>query len=135
MIVGALAGLVCLFACECYARVNNDIVCYQITAEPLNNINNKDYMTYCQLIRERIRQKIESTYVNYYREGDVNLSFTLKFDGSLLELNVMPDSTKDKKLLDIVTSCVKKASPFPKFPGALSLPKASFCLLISFKER
>jgi hypothetical protein len=115
-----------------YVVLNHDIETYQIICEPY--VDDKDYIQYGQLIREKIKQRLDSANIRYYKQGDVNLFFKLKFDGSLVEFKAMPDSTKDKRLIDIVVSCVKKASPFPPFPKTLSLPQASFCVVISFKE-
>jgi hypothetical protein len=38
-------------------------------------------------------------------------------------------------LIDIATTSLKRSSPFPKFPEALSSPRVSFHVVISFKEK
>jgi len=114
---------------SCFS-VENDIKSYDIMLQPGDN--GKDYTEYSKLVREKIKRKLENAYIDYYKEGDVKALFTLRYDGSLVSLKTMPDSTKDLRLTDIVISCIKKASPFPRFPGALSSPQASFCVVISF---
>jgi outer membrane biosynthesis protein TonB len=95
----------------------------------------KDYISYYQLIREKIRQRLKDSYRSYYREGDVRLIFTLRSDGSLVSLNVDESgSTNNETLLDVAIRSVREAAPFQPFPKALSVPKMSFDLTVTFKK-
>ncbi len=96
----------------------------------------KDYINYYQLIRERIREKLKENYRYYYKEGDVYLRFTLLSDGSLSEYTADPArSIKDDTLIHIATVSLIEAAPFQPFPKALTLPKMSFNLIVSFKKQ
>jgi TonB family protein len=96
----------------------------------------KDYVSYYQLIREKIRNRLKDNHRTYYREGDVRLIFTLKSDGSLASVEVDElGSVNNQTLFDIAVRSVREAAPFPPFPKALSLPKMSFDLMVTFKKR
>jgi hypothetical protein len=115
-----------------YFTVNNDIKCYQMVYDR----NGKDYVTYSEAVRERIKQKIRNNYSRYYNEGDVNCSFIIRCDGKLLEFSIdRKISTADKKLIDVVLLSLKGSSPFPPFPKTLSAGELPFSVTISFKER
>jgi len=95
----------------------------------------KDYVSYYQMIREKIRQRLKDNYKNYYKEGDVHITFDLNSNGSLTGLYIdRADSTNDQRLLDIAILSIKTAAPFSPFPKALDLPRMSFNLTISFKK-
>jgi len=95
----------------------------------------KDYVSYYQMIREKIRQRLKDNYKNYYKEGDVHLTFDLNANGLLAELYIdRAGSTIDQRLLDIAISSMKEAAPFSPFPKALDLPRMSFNLTVSFKK-
>jgi outer membrane biosynthesis protein TonB len=96
---------------------------------------NKDYVNYYQLIREKIRSRLKDNYQNYNREGEVYLSFILTQNGSLLSYSIdRSKSTEDETLLDITTTSLKAISPFPALPRSLSMSKMSFNIVISFKK-
>ena len=96
----------------------------------------KDYINYYSLIREKIRQRLKVNYKSFYAEGDVRLAFTLDRNGALSDVHIEDDgSVADKGLRDISAASVREASPFPTFPRALSLPKMSFNLIVTFKKR
>lgn len=95
----------------------------------------KDYISYYQLIREKIRQRLKANYISRRREGDVSLVFELSSDGKLVSLAIEnAGSTTDRTLRGIAASSVKEAAPFAPFPKALALPRMSFNLVISFKK-
>ena len=95
----------------------------------------KDYISYYQLIREKIRQALKDGYRSYYREGDVHLIFTLRADGSLIDLKADESSSTDNEtLLDVAVRSVREAAPFHPFPKALSLPKMTFDLIVTFRK-
>lgn len=95
----------------------------------------KDYVGYYQFIREKIRQKLKNNYRSYRREGDVRILFTLDARGVLKSVGVdAASSVDDRALHDIAIMSVKDAAPFPNFPKALSLPKMSFDVVVSFRK-
>jgi len=96
--------------------------------------SDKDYISYYELIREKIRARLKNNYKYYKNEGDVYLSFTINPNGSLLIYNIdRAKSTTDEVLLHITSTSIKAVSPFPPIPRTLSLPKISFSIVISFK--
>lgn len=96
---------------------------------------NKDYVNYYNLIREKIRSRLKDNYQYYRREGDVYLSFTLTPNGSLLSYSIdRSRSTQDEVLLHITATSLKAVSPFPALPKSLSTSKMSFNISISFKK-
>jgi len=94
----------------------------------------KEYIAYSQVVRERLRSNLKGSFKKYYREGEVRLLFILNSDGSLYDFRITPDSTNDKKLRGITALSLKKASPFPTFPRTLPFEKLSFSVVISFCE-
>ena len=96
----------------------------------------KDYISYYELIREKIRACLKAHYNTHQKEGRVQLSFTLKADGSLVLVEAdEPNSTDNETLLDIAVRSVREAAPFAPFPKAISLPRMSFDLLVTFKKQ
>lgn len=96
----------------------------------------KDYISYYQLIREKIRRSLKSRYRSYYGEGDVCLIFSLSSDGSLISSAADPcASTRDGTLVDTAIRSLKDAAPFARFPKALTLPQMSFTVTVSFKKQ
>jgi outer membrane biosynthesis protein TonB len=95
----------------------------------------KDYVNYYQLIREKIRSRLKDNYRYYNREGDVYLSFTLTPNGSLLSYSIDKSrSTQDDILLQITGNSLKAVSPFPSLPRSLTASKMSFSIAISFRK-
>ncbi len=97
--------------------------------------SNKDYVSYYQLIREKIRARLKTNYAYYSHEGDVYLSFTITPNGTLLTYRIdRAKSTQDEVLLHITATSLKAVSPFPPMPRSLSAPKMSFSIIISFRK-
>ena len=110
----------------------NDVRYFQI----IHYQNDKDYITYSQAVRERIKQALKRNYRDYYKEGDINLLFIIASDGKLNKLDIdYKNSTKDRRLTDIVALSLKEASPFSPFPESLSASELPFSLTVSFKEK
>lgn len=117
---------------QAYSNLGVDMQYYEIKYDP----NNEDYISYYKAIRAKIMQKLKGLYRYHYRNGDIHLLFTIKSDGTLAGFDVdYTNSAKDKTLLNIATSSLKKASPFPSFPNGLSLPEVSFSVVISFRDK
>jgi len=101
-------------------------------------MSTKYYVNYYQLIREKVRQRLKDKYRSYYGEGDVSLVFDLRADGSLISVKAAPDTdapARDPVLLDMAIQSLREAAPFAPFPRALSLPRMSFTLTVSFKKQ
>jgi hypothetical protein len=116
---------------QAYSNLSIDMQYYEIKYDP----NSSEYVTYYQVIREKLMRKLKGLYRYHYRKGDVYLLFNLKSDGKLTRFDIdNTKSTKDKTLINIVASSLKQSSPFPQFPKELGLPDLSFNIVISFKE-
>lgn len=114
-----------------YIGFGNDIKSYKIIYDPANE---KDYITYSNLIREKIKEGLKDIYSDYGREGDVCLLFVLNSNGSLYAFDIDPNSIEDKKLRDIAGLGLRKAAPFPSFPEILPYDRMLFSIVISFKK-
>jgi TonB family protein len=117
--------------------IKSDIVAIQkkITLPPIDidKINNPSYISYYQLIREKIRR---AAYRNYTRNetGEVYLSFIISSDGYLKEVQLSEErSSPNPYLKEIALRSIKEASPFPDFPKELDYPQLSFNVVISFE--
>ena len=114
-----------------YFSVKADMKSYEIICKEYG----KDYTDYYNAVRQKIVQKLKYNYKDYYRDGDVNLFFVLKSNGSLTRIDVdTGKSTGDKKLLGIAIASLQEASPFRPFPKELDAAELPFSLTISFKE-
>lgn len=117
---------------QAYPNLGVDMQYYEIKYDP----NNKDYINYYQVIRERIMQKLKALYRYHYRKGDIHLLFTLNSAGKLEDFYVdRVKSAQDDTLVDIATTSLKKSSPFPPFPKGLDQPRVSFNVVISFRDK
>lgn len=117
--------------------VKPDIIAVKkkITLPPieLDKINNPSYISYYQIIREKIRR---AAYQNYTRteEGEVYLSFIISDDGYLKEVRLSQEkSSPSSYLKEIALRSIKDASPFPNFPKELDYSQLSFNVVISFE--
>lgn len=116
--------------------IKSDIVAIKkkitLPAVELDKINNPSYISYYQIVREKIRR---AAYQNYTRTqtGEVYISFIISADGYLQEARLSEDrSSDDPYLREIALRSVKDASPFPNFPKELDYPQLSFNIEISF---
>lgn len=99
----------------------------------MTKISNPSYISYYQLVRERIRR---SAYQNYSRTetGEIFLSFVIAQDGSLRDVRLIEEkSTPSYYLRDIAARSIRAAAPFPPFPKELDYPQLSFNVIISFE--
>jgi len=95
--------------------------------------NNPSYMSYYQLVREKIRRAAFRNY-NSKETGEVGLSFVISSDGTLQRVMLIEGSTSASGYLEgIAISSVKAASPFPSFPKELDYPSLPFKLAIVFE--
>ena len=98
-------------------------------------INTPAYATYYQIVRDRIRERAYSNYTKLSM-GEVYLTFVIKANGSLAQLQIMENkSAANDFLRDVGMNSVKEAAPFPPFPQDLSYPELTFNVQISFQFR
>lgn len=98
-------------------------------------INTPSYTTYYQVVRERIRER---AYANYTRlsSGEVYLTFIIRQNGVLTELQILADKTTANDFLKQVgMRSVQEAAPFPPFPQDLNFPELTFNIAISFQYK
>jgi len=96
-------------------------------------IKNPSYITYYQIVREKIRR---SAYQNYTHNetGEVYVSFIISNDGLIRNARLVEEkTTANDYLKDIALKSVREASPFPNFPKELDYQQLSFNIIISFQ--
>jgi TonB family protein len=99
----------------------------------LEKINNPSYISYYQIVREKIRR---AAYQNYssLEEGEVYISFIISGNGRIQETRLVEEkSSANSYLREIALGSIKDASPFPDFPKELDYPQLSFNVIISFE--
>jgi len=99
----------------------------------LDKVNNPSYISYYQIVREKIRR---SAYQNYTRTetGQVYLGFVISRDGLLKAVRLIEEkSSPNIYLRETAIRSVHDASPFPDFPKELDYPQLSFNVAISFE--
>jgi len=104
-----------------------------LPAIDINKINSPSYISYYQIVREKIKH---SAYRNYTRTetGEVYLSFVISRDGLLKEVRLNQEkSSPNTYLNEIALKSINDASPFPNFPQELNYPQLSFNVAISFE--
>ena len=104
-----------------------------LPAVDIDKINNPSYLSYYQIVREKIRR---AAYQNYTRtdSGEVYLSFIVSREGFLTQLRLVEEkSSPNHYLREVALRSIKEASPFPDFPKDLDYPQLSFNVIISFE--
>lgn len=121
------------------AFIKPDVIAVKkkITLPPIpidvDKINNPSYISYYQIVREKIRR---AAYQNYSRTeiGKVELSFVILSSGFLEKIQLAEEkSSSSPYLKEIALKSIKEASPFPNFPKELDYPQLSFNVVISFE--
>ena len=96
-------------------------------------IDTPGYAMYTNIIRDRIRER---AYVNFvkYAGGDVYLTFIVKSDGTLTDVQVLQNrSQASEALCTSGMDSIREAAPFPPFPKELNYPELTFNIQISFQ--
>lgn len=104
-----------------------------LPAIEMAKIDNPSYISYYQVVREKIRR---SAYQNYTHNqtGEVYISFIISNDGFIKDVRMIEEKTNALDYLkSIALKSVKDASPFPNFPKELDYPQLSFNIIISFE--
>jgi hypothetical protein len=107
----------------------------KITLPPIeiNKINNPSYVSYYQLVREKIRRAAYQNYT-HTETGEIYLAFLISSTGILKEVRLNEDkSALNFYLREIAVRSIKDAAPFPPFPKELDYPHLSFNVIISFQ--
>jgi len=107
----------------------------KITLPPIdiNKINSPSYISYYQIVREKIRR---AAYQNYSRTetGEAYVSFVIARNGTLKEAHLVESkSSLSPYLQGIAMKSIQEAIPFPDFPKELDYPQLSFNVIISFE--
>ncbi|RKY29732.1 MAG: hypothetical protein DRP74_08310 [Candidatus Omnitrophota bacterium] len=124
------------FTKPAFVRPNVIAVKKKVTLPPIvdiDKINNPSYISYYQIVREKIRR---AAYNNYLRSetGQVYCSFVIASDGNLLQARLVKDkSSANAFLKENALKSIKDASPFPVFPEELGYSQLSFNVIISFE--
>lgn len=104
-----------------------------LPAIEMAKIDNPSYISYYQIVREKIRR---SAYQNYTHNevGEVYISFIISNDGIIKGVRLAEEkTTANDYLKDIALRSIRDASPFPNFPRELDYPQLSFNIIISFE--
>lgn len=104
-----------------------------LPAVDMAKIDNPSYISYYQIVREKIRR---AAYRNYGRNetGEVYLVFIISNDGFLKQSRLVEEkSSGGAYLKDIALASINAASPFPNFPKELDYEELSFNVVISFE--
>jgi len=99
----------------------------------MGKINNPSYISYYQIVREKIRR---AAYQNYSRSetGEVYLSFVISRDGYLKDVRLVEEkSVNNAYLRSVALRSVKDVVPLPDFPKDLDYAQLSFNIVISFE--
>lgn len=98
-------------------------------------INTPAYVTYYQIVRDRIRDRAYSNYTKL-SVGEVYLTFVITSDGHLGDLQIMESRSQGNEFLrNVGLKSVQEAAPFPPFPADLNYPELTFNVQISFQYR
>ena len=99
-------------------------------------IKNPLYLSYYQIVRNRIKERAYANYVSYGKldAGEVYLTFILDASGTLKKINIVEERTRaNQHLRQISVRSVEESSSFPSFPKELSYPELSFNAIISYE--
>jgi len=98
-------------------------------------INTPSYITYYQIVRDRIRDRAYSNYTKL-SVGEVFVTFVIKSNGALSGLQILEaKSAANDFLREVGLKSVNEAAPFPPFPKDLTYPELTFNVSISFQYR
>jgi len=107
----------------------------KISLPPIDmaKINNPNYITYYQIVREKIRRSAFQNFT-HNETGEVYVSFIISNDGLIRNTRLVEEkTTANDYLKDIALKSVREASPFPNFPKELDYQQLSFNIIISFQ--
>jgi TonB family protein len=98
----------------------------------MNKINNPSYVSYYNLVREKIRRAAYQNY-SHAETGEVYLAFVVSSQGVLNTVRLIEErSSGDIYLREVALRSIRDAAPFPPFSKDLDYPQLSFNVIISF---
>jgi TonB family protein len=104
-----------------------------LPAIEMAKIDNPSYISYYQIVREKIRRNAYQNYT-HNETGEVYISFIISNDGYIKEVRIVEEKTTvNDYLKNIALRSIRDASPFPNFPKELDYPQLSFNIIISFE--
>ncbi len=104
-----------------------------LPAIEMAKIDNPSYISYYQIVREKIRRNAYQNYT-HNETGDVYVSFIISNDGYIKEVKIIEEKTTvNDYLKHVALRSIRDASPFPNFPKELDYPQLSFNIIISFE--
>ncbi len=119
------------------ALIKPDIIAIKrkitLPAIDIDKLNNPSYISYYQIIREKIKR---AAYQNYTGSdvGEVAISFIVSNEGYLKEIRLIEEkSCPSAYLREVALKSIRDASAFPKFPKELDFQQLSFNLVITFE--
>ncbi|RJP28831.1 MAG: hypothetical protein C4533_03305 [Candidatus Omnitrophota bacterium] len=118
-----------------YAKPDIISVKKKISLPPidLNKIDNPSYISYYQIVRERIKRAAYQNY-NGQETGETQITFIIDADGTLRDARLIQEKSSASQYLKKITlDSIDEASPFPPFPKELDYPQLSFNVVISFE--
>ena len=119
------------------ALLNPDIIAVKkkVVIPPIDiqKINNPIYVSYYQMVREKIRHCAYNNFIQA-AEGEVYLTFIASSDGNIRDIHLVEEkSSSNPYLRKVGFASIKDASPFPSFPKELDYPQLTFNVIISFE--
>lgn len=107
-----------------------------ISLEKNNSIRTKpSFLSYNNLIREKIRKKALYLYDKTYEQGNIYLSFVLENNGRIKTVSIVAEKSIDNEYLEqIAKKSILYSSPFPAFPKELDVSEITFSVLMSFRS-
>ncbi len=100
--------------------------------QTLQRIEKSDaYNEYYLALSDRLMQYVADNYIGVGANGDAQVFFTLKSDGTVDGEPVVVGEV-NAVLKNLAVQCVKSAGPYPRFPAELAEPKQTFNILLSF---
>jgi len=100
-------------------------------------ISDKKYLSYNQLIRQKIKQMAYSHVDSpKFEQGEVYLTFVLGSNGVLQDIKIIDERTHASSYLrNIGLRSVRESNPFPPFPNDLNYPQLTFNVVIAFEVK
>ena len=90
------------------------------------------YVSYYEILREKIRRELDRTFQRPLSAGEVGITFILSAQGKLVKAWVTY-SSGIRRLDEVALRSVKRAAPYYPLPKGIEEKDASFNVIISFE--
>ena len=101
---------------------------------PAHLRSNPSYMSYYQVVRDRIRRIANRNRPRPFEPGDVGLWFVVAANGELQDIGGLAlRGGAHARLQRVAETAVRQAAPFPPFPPTLPQRAIPFHVVISFE--